>query len=255
MFSRTAVYLLLIVLAFFDLNGQVQVDPLTGGVNLTIPITNINSREISFPINAHYRNNGVKVDAPTGNLGTSWYLAIESSISRSVRDLPDDYYSTGAVKKYGWLHEGTAQMVQDYTPGLDLDSCSYDSTEYLNVAQFGGYEGNDTIRDIKPDLFSINVAGHLSASFVFGADGLPIQIGGEGLIIEAVMDTSSNNIAAFDVTAPNGFKYHFESMLFESSERNLLGTVDSEALHRGVMCGIGRPAVQGPLLLTARILI
>ena len=61
-----------------------------GSPNISIPLYEIKSKELSLPISIGYNATGIKVSDVAGNVGLNWNLIAGGLISRSVVDKPDN---------------------------------------------------------------------------------------------------------------------------------------------------------------------
>src|SRR5580704_13616630 len=94
--KRAILIPLVLIAGFSKLPAQsiIQVSPLTGAVNSSIPIWNISSGDISASIALSYTaGNGMKVNDLEGSAGMDWVLSVggSASVNREVRGLPDDF--------------------------------------------------------------------------------------------------------------------------------------------------------------------
>jgi hypothetical protein len=92
-------------------NKVVNVNPLTGSVNATIPVYNISRGGVSLPISLVYASNGIKPRDVEGSAGIGWNLQAGGQVSRQLRGLPDDCLKDiSNANRIGWLYNnnGTA---------------------------------------------------------------------------------------------------------------------------------------------------
>lgn len=146
------------VTAFHKINFM-PVNLYTGRVNITIPIFEIKTGNISVPISLSYNTGGIKVDDEASSVGLGWNLNAGGSIIRIVKDIEDhtinwewkwrlqndEYYrNCRHVTSKGFL-----ATYSDYIDDRFL--CSSTSSIYAN-------------EDASPDLFLANAPG-LSTKF------------------------------------------------------------------------------------------
>jgi hypothetical protein len=55
----------------------VPVDPITGGVAISIPIWQISEGDLSAQVSISYSGNGIKVEEVEGSAGMSWNLNVQ----------------------------------------------------------------------------------------------------------------------------------------------------------------------------------
>jgi hypothetical protein len=182
----------------------VPVDPLTGRLALTLPITELHSGSINLPIVLVYTaGGGVPVDANEGSAGVGWDVAVSGAVRRELRALPDDYKGTGTDKRMGWLNGSTAASIQTFAPASDDDlaTCADERDDFNFVNSL------DYNVDPEPDLFSFSAPG-LSGQFMFSADGVPRPIPYQDIKITPTKD-ANGKITAFDITTNTGTIYTF----------------------------------------------
>src|SRR5437879_13597475 len=77
----------------FSVTHAQDVDPLTGQVQMSIPLWTVNSGDLSTSISVYYSSGGgVKVNAPDSPTGMGWYLSNGGGgVYRDLRGLPDDF--------------------------------------------------------------------------------------------------------------------------------------------------------------------
>ncbi|NQZ75293.1 MAG: hypothetical protein HRT61_04155 [Ekhidna sp.] len=202
-------FVFLLIASSLSAQSVVSVNQYTGAAQASIPLWTVTSGEYQVPINLNYSTSGFPVDQPAGQAGIGWYLSAGGQVSRRVNDLPDDLNDLNSTNPslYGWLHGGAAKVnafVTNYgaTP-------TGDGSAYPALAEFGGGNDQDDIYDMEPDLFTISVPGHLSASFTIGEAGQPILLGNQQLDI-TYSSGSQGAITAFEVTTLNETVYVFE---------------------------------------------
>lgn len=173
----------------------IPVDPLTGKVQLSIPIWNHQYRALSCPIQIAYSGGGVKVEASEGSAGAGWNLIAGGEVTRDVRGLPDDYSSTNVGdQRKGWLIGTNAQTIGNFAPTSETDAWNtLGNTLKYNV-------------DPEPDIFFFSAPG-LSGQFAFDNAGhiqtMPYQD------VKIDVTKTGNTITAFTITNNLGVKYLF----------------------------------------------
>lgn len=71
--------------------GTFPVSHFTGIPQVNIPLYELTSGSLSVPVSLDYHAGGVKADQYPGWTGLNWSLVAGGMISRSVRDLPDEF--------------------------------------------------------------------------------------------------------------------------------------------------------------------
>src|SRR5882762_5272939 len=119
LFSITIAVCATITLCFAQVT-TVPVDPLTGRLALTLPVTGLHSGSINVPVVLVYTaGSGVQANAEEGSAGVGWDIAVSGAIRRELRALPDDYKGTGTDTRMGWLNGTTTASIQTFVPASD----------------------------------------------------------------------------------------------------------------------------------------
>lgn len=158
----------------------------TGVPNISIPITEISSGDVSIPIFLKYHAGGVKVEEAASWVGTSWNLSAGGSVTRVMRGSPDD--GSG-----GFIN--TNQSVSDFLDIPDTPQNAYLLTDLMQQS----LEGNI---DYENDIYHYSF-GDFSGAFFMNEDGLVIPMPHTDIKIVPVKD-SYNIIVGWKITAPNG---------------------------------------------------
>ena len=172
--------------AAFQKYSTLPVSLYTGKINLSIPIHEIKSGNITIPISISYNSGGVKVDDFASSVGLNWNLNAGGSIVRMIKDLPDNGASFSLYAEYDWdnglmldsrltaygYNRKAAWDFQNYlTWGLNrhavyidnINYPAYSSSPFLgNIQNFPGFQ--DAREDLSPDIFNVNAPG-LSSKF------------------------------------------------------------------------------------------
>ncbi|HAA15952.1 MAG TPA: hypothetical protein DCE41_31300, partial [Cytophagales bacterium] len=202
--------------ALMAFHGQAQeslsVNPVNGAASLSIPLWELQDHDISTGVSLVYQANGVRVKQTSGLYGLGWDLAAAGSITREVRDLPDDTFpitENGVVKesRQGWLANTTGADVHTLLNGLtvntDANNCTGESLVHQTLK--AGYL--DAGKDAEPDIFRFSVPGY-SGSFYFD------QYGAIQMLPHQSMDityqwTANLGITSFTITTPEGTEFTF----------------------------------------------
>ena len=204
---------------------EVYVDQFTGTAHVSIPLTAPAITGVSVPLGLNHSAKGVKVDDVGGLVGVNWALTGLPSISREVRGLADDVWSSTG-RRYGWLTSGTGNRVNSFisSTGCAAPPCAASESVVLNAfaALYPPATGTNVqgIYDSEPDVFSYSVPGH-AGKFVFDVQGSqtdvrtipydPIEITWQPAN-ETIRGTSSSvelRIGTFTIETPEGLTYQF----------------------------------------------
>jgi hypothetical protein len=185
-----------------------SVDPLTGRLNVSIPLFTASDGDISVPGVLLYTANGVRVNDDGGWVGQNWDISVQSyGITRQIRSLPDDYSGTSPDNRRGWLRSTTSLPVniKNFTPSTDnnIATCSDE------VANYNFLNTIDSNQDTEPDVFYVNAPG-LSFQFYFDENKVPQVVPYQDVVVTP--NTVSGTITSFIVTDNKGVQYKFEEL-------------------------------------------
>lgn len=184
-----------------------SVDPLTGRAQIGIPIGKISALDLTVSVGLSHHGGALQVNEGPGNAGMGWSVDMGGSVSREVRNLPDDYSMSGDART-GWLANtnANATLIQNFTPAGDtaLVTCSTEVADYNFINNLG------YTKDSEPDVFYFRAPG-LSGKFVFGSDGLPKLIPYQDVQITYSPVANSTTIASFTIKTNKGIVYTFGS--------------------------------------------
>ena len=193
--------------------GDIPVSYYTGVPNISIPLYNIQSRDISVPISLSYHAGGVKVEEEASWVGLGWSLNAGGVITRSVRGLDD-------IPLDGYPFDMNPPMPNsDANNNYDLMNTQPTDLNYFSALCAGNQDG-------EPDLFYFNFGGY-SGKFVLlpGSDASDLSVppdvkvmllSQDKIKVEALHHTYTGPLdggeARLDwkVTTPDGFAYYFQ---------------------------------------------
>jgi hypothetical protein len=177
----------------------------SGKINISQSLYELTDYDLSLNILLSYNTGGIKVDSKASRVGTGWNLIAGGSITRTIRDLPDDaYYAQTPVNQcssptiapvnIGWLH------LDEFSPNIEIQNFpenagvfhpgrpgttakgkhEFEVGDVLRALK--GADGS-LVRDIEPDIYHFNVNGK-SFDFLFTENGVPKILGLEEYKIE-----------------------------------------------------------------------
>ena len=208
--------------------GEIDVNLSNGLPNISVPIYNASTSNISHPISLSYHSGGVKVDEQSTWVGQNWSLIAGGSISRTVRGHADDTF-------FGILdpvQAGNAEDFISYLNGLN----SYPANEiqaFHSWSNFGMFNssGFDNVIDLSAyDLYSISANGDTIPLVPYGLSGMSAQNPSTGNpnidqliypynLAQGKRDGQSD-IYSFNVNGYSG-KFHFDlsgGIVFQSTQ-------------------------------------
>lgn len=168
--------------AAFQKFNTIPVSLYTGKIDLSIPIFNITSGNISIPISVSYNSGGIKVDDIASSVGVGWNLNAGGSIIRLIKDLPDNNVGFSLHAENDWdlglilnpiltsygFNRKYAKPIQNFyiwSPTNrhksykdNPDYPAYSSEPVIgNIKGFAYY--NSARKDLSPDIFFANAPG------------------------------------------------------------------------------------------------
>ena len=171
----------------------------SGIAEYDVPFYTIEGKELKIPIGLHYASGGIKLDEIAGVAGLGWTLEAGGCITRTVRDMPDEF---SAINFRHQLPHG--DMLDDLIG--DRESClgNTDAMNYLSDIRRNRVDSH-------LDMYNYNVCG-LTGSFVILDDGTVFQFNGDGVRIEydgpGPDDENTHGlISSFTLTGPDGTVY------------------------------------------------
>jgi hypothetical protein len=188
--------------------GNHSVDPLTGKLNVSIPLFTVSDGDVNVPGILVYTANGVRVNDDGGWVGQNWDISAQSyGITRQTRSLPDDYFGTSPDNRRGWLRSTISlpTSIKNFSPSTDnnLATCSDE------VANYNFLNTIDYDQDTEPDVFYVSAPG-LSFQFYFDENKVPQVVPYQDVIVAP--NTVSGTITSFIVTDNRGVQYKFEEL-------------------------------------------
>jgi len=169
--------------------GNTPVGFFTGLPNVSIPLFEVTSGKLKFPITMSYHTGGIKVEEMASWVGLGWGLDFGGMITRNIRGIGDDE-TTGYFNAY--LDSLNANQI-------DANPTSVASQNTLIAANHGTY-------DVEADIFQFNIGG-TSGKFVYNQEDhqfytIPRQD-------VKIQYTASASPGVFTLTNQNGDIYLF----------------------------------------------
>lgn len=211
--QRLPVWLLFMAscLAWRAQSQNVNVDPLTGRAQVSLPLFTVKSGDLNASVSlSYFGGSGIRVNEGEGTAGMGWNVAAGGSISREVRGLPDDL--VGALSgntgdnRNGWLHQNICRQPGNFVPVADqnLSVCTDELADWNALTNLVSYS------DTEPDIFNFNAPG-LSGQFVFDNNKIIRTIPYQDLKIVASRQGTDSLINQIEITTNQGVKYTFQA--------------------------------------------
>jgi hypothetical protein len=195
--------------AAFAKYGEIPVDLSTGVPQISVPLFDIKSRKLGFPISLSYHASGIKVEDIATPVGLGWVINCGGSISRTV---------IGKADENGLL----LTNIPAYKNRSQLEGVLYNGADfgYLKDLVIGA-------QDAQSDIYNINCPG-ISGKFVYDVNR---QIHFTPVDKQIQINRNANN--TFTVIDDNGICYQFTDL--ERTENWQGGTNDITTWHLTTM--------------------
>ncbi|WDF76620.1 hypothetical protein PQ469_22290 [Mucilaginibacter sp. KACC 22773] len=121
--------------------GTVPVSMQTGNPNISIPITEVNGKQLKVPISLSYNNNGFKPAEQASWVGWGWNLNCGGAVTRIVRDKVDEFVSSPyRYDDISWRYTTHDSVTRKFMDQAMFDNY-VDTEPDLYSYSFGGYSG------------------------------------------------------------------------------------------------------------------
>jgi hypothetical protein len=190
--------------------GNVPVSLYTGVPEISIPIYEIQSKEISIPISLSYHAGGIRVEQEASMVGLGWDLSCGGVIYRTVRGLDDLYYGNTTSASY------LDPTVVDFATYDQPKSFYYNSTKTISTVRKGVINFTNYLNDIpnlidfQPDDFSYSLPTS-SGKFIIDRNGNALQQVVDNSKIELIRDNTNYLKSKWRITTGDGFRYYFDA--------------------------------------------
>jgi|GEM_PF-954342 len=225
----------------------------TGKANVSIPLYTLESNGISVPISMSYNTGGVKPDQMPGWTGLNWTLNAGGVITRTVKDLPDDFDMPNKTLR---LNQGKFFELQAFNVlagnGISGDNAGFFfNNNVLNIPAWENQARLDEIvtdeldaEDLEPDIFHFNFLGHSGYFFrdekgiwrVQSQSNLKVELSSTYFLdLPSALKQSSTNLGGFLTTINEGEMSPFGGFIItdEDGTKYTFGT-STEAIEYSV---------------------
>jgi YD repeat-containing protein len=206
------------------------VDFYTGLPIIEVPLYEIKTGNLSFPIKLSYHASGIRVEQMASNVGLGWKISTNNAITRMVKGFPDDLKE----KQY-----------RDHNGNVGIS----DNAGYL----YGGYNHEfDEIAigkyDAIPDMFFFS-CGKYEGTFFLSEDGNPQLVPQQDVLIKMVRSNgNTGEITGFTVVTPDGTIYDYKDIerCYQASASFLVHGISADHWSQGNFHGPFFGCISGP---------
>lgn len=224
---------------------EVPVSFYTGVPNISIPIYNLKTKSLTIPVSLEYHTHNIKPKDRASEVGLGWSLNAGGSITRTVRDVPDENdfmpSTLGGERRVGiYSDEHTnrsvdknyaAKFISLFESNNTSQLTSTENNELYNKFIYEGYFKGKF--DKEYDLYQYNFLGYAGRFIIkkdtnnqFNVEKLDLN----NLKIKCNVDPSTFIAESFEITDEQGRNY-----IFSIQEKNdLTYTKESIALNGDV---------------------
>lgn len=195
--------------------GETPIGYYTGTPNISIPLYEIKSDDITVPISISYNASGIKVSDEASRVGLGWVLNAGGLISRNIVGADDFVYTA-----FNYNNTSIPDLVSGYewikNPGFYVQGgCNFSVPGYSASAK----TYLDAGHDFQPDQYSYNVPGH-SGKFILKRSKEAILASKEKVRITV----GDNNANSWEIATADGSIYSFtEYETFTDNESSSAG--------------------------------
>lgn len=209
----------------FQKYDYLPVNLYTGKVDISIPLYEVKSGDITVPITLNYNTGGIKIDEYASSTGMNWSLSAGGSIIRIVKDLPDNKISFSANVQSDWdlgvYIEPTCDAVgYNRKGGIPYRNSIYWS-EYNRYATYvesptensnSIMQTSDITYDFSPDIFRVSAPGFQTSFISVNNSGNDIYPNNSSGFTTSFLDNSGAVMKSLTVDRRNVNGYGFPSL-------------------------------------------
>lgn len=180
----------------FQRYGDVPVSTYNGVSNISVPLYDVKSGDIQFPISLSYHASGIKVADEASKVGLGWVINSSGIISRTILG-GDDFTTNPDMLPY---HNSTVPELI----GSDYSGTLY-TVQWGCAVQIFGQSVDYLNYDSEPDQYYFSLPGRESGKFILKRDKTVVLEKDELIDIQVL-----NNGAKWLIRTSNGFSYEFD---------------------------------------------
>ncbi|MGN6437288.1 MAG: DUF5977 domain-containing protein [Agriterribacter sp.] len=175
----------------------------TGQANVSIPLTQIQTPEITIPITLNYvGGGGLRPANPYSSAGMGWRISAGGAITRSKNGVCDEVLGSPPSVLHGFFH---------LTPNTVTNSYVRNNVSSYVATDGSGRQYFSPQTEYSPDIFSFSFLGY-SGYFLMGYDG-QFKIQSQDIVAVQKVDNvswpGSGNTVGFKLTANDGTIFTF----------------------------------------------
>lgn len=155
--------------------GGTPVNLYTGTPDISIPIANLQGRDISVPVSLTYDASGVKVDQLATWVGLGWNLNAGGMVTRQVRGNPDDYMSANPSLKPFYSPEIASEynFVNGFTTAENMPTVAGNLYRYFTFLNNATRSDITSYKyEIQPDTYSFSALGVSGTLYIDYSSGI-----------------------------------------------------------------------------------
>lgn len=195
--------------------GDTPVNMYTGTISTSIPIYTYHDDDFDLPISLAYASDGYRANTQTGIVGQGWFLNAGASITREIRNMPDESRNNSlSINGYYYYHKNVVvnKKLSPYQRGRQYRTRGKSSMDEPFVYLANPSADVSSKYETEPDIFYFNFMGH-KGKFQFDINR-NIQVYGVENASKADFKIECFNFDSpgkghFIITTNDGYKYVF----------------------------------------------
>lgn len=201
----------------FTRYGSTPVNLHSGSPDISIPIANLQGREISVPISLTYDASGIKVEQIATWVGLGWNLNVGGMVVRQVNGNPDDYmYAHPSLIPF---YSSSSGFASDYDFMCGFSTAENVPTAAGNLQRYFQFLYNVTRTDLvsykyelQPDTYSFHALGISGTLYIDYALGIAYCMEHPEYKATPTFNEVAGikNITAWNIVDGAGITYYFE---------------------------------------------
>lgn len=195
--------------------GDTPVNMYTGTISTSIPVYTYHDNDFDLPISLTYASDGYRANTQTGIVGQGWFLNAGASITREIRNMPDESRNNSfSINGYYYYHKNVTvdKNLSPYQRGKQFRALGKSSIDEPFVYLADPSKDVSSKYETEPDIFYFNFMGH-KGKFQFDINRniqvYGVENGSKADFKIECFNFDSPGKGHFIITTNDGYKYVF----------------------------------------------
>lgn len=195
--------------------GDTPVNMYTGTISTSIPVYTYHDNDFDLPISLTYASDGYRANTQTGIVGQGWFLNAGASITREIRNMPDESRNNSfSINGYYYYHKNVTvdKNLSPYQRGKQFRALGKSSIDEPFVYLADPSKDVSSRYETEPDIFYFNFMGH-KGKFQFDINRniqvYGVENGSKADFKIECFNFDSPGKGHFIITTNDGYKYVF----------------------------------------------